>query len=115
VNYQQSGGIQQMTGQTRPNWKHNPNDSKGSKAPWKKAPQKKAPQKKVPQQKAPQKKAPQQKAPPKKAPPHDTENYGVLNRGPLDYTILACQERETSELISRLLPKAKMVSVFKHK
>jgi hypothetical protein len=55
------------------------------------------------------------KVPRKKALALDTGNYEVLGSSQLDYTILARQERETAELTSQLLPKAKTVSVPKDK
>ena len=50
-----------------------------------------------------------------KAPAPDTGNYEVRGSSQLDYTVLACQERETGKLTFRLLPKGKTVSVPKDK
>jgi len=53
------------------------------------------------------------KVPQKNGPSLDTGNYKVFGSSQLDYTSVAHQERETSELTFRLLPKAKMVSLPK--
>jgi len=55
------------------------------------------------------------KLPRQKAPALNTRNYKVLGSSHLDFTIVACQERETGKLIFRLLPKAKTLSVPKDK